>query len=825
MLCPVHRTRILRESSRSEARTRLCLSRAHLILAALATASTLLCAGPALAAGQPEPLENFRRVQMLVPHDFDAKCKTSRGGSVCTISSVPDDFSALMYGLRGGRLAAVTLENLKQGRARIRFKLKRSALRFQHAVLRGPSRWVVEVGLPTILLDEVQDQLPFRPYPLKPTTMIAEVPPPNLFPLPPKNDANREFNACYANWRAHKLAVAMDLCTGVVKDHPKTRARRAAIKLIAECKMLYLDPSNTDNLPTLTRALMSAEKAADSLLEASRYVLLMAIVLEKLGYLNRAELHLSTDLERYRGTLGESYMLAGRARILMRLGDTVAARKMLEKLRQLPGTAPTVGGALLALAELGYSERSFVVSVGLFDVVRARWPQLMDGDVIAHLQSGELFLKYGRLVDAKRHYTIVKERFAGHPKAWLATLRLTEILAYSDAEAARDQFRDLATDIKSTEGQDMAFIRYARMAEKASERRRIIRNLARGKSTEYVLSELTVQAMQQSLDDGRLDDAYEFGWALWRRRPDALILKEASNIFDRALFMVVRQHAMAGRHYAVLRTYYADRQRFEVHRLRGEIHLLAGQSLRALAMHEEAVRVLQSGLGGRTAALERSATARLYRQMAAVLWENGDQYRLGEILDYLDARFPKRFDDFDYWMARAHRSWWDGKIEEAREIFLYALNGPMTNEQELDIIEILADFYLQNDKVDEGIKALQSQIRLHDKIGKPMAASTRRNARWRLVELHFDREEWAASLAGIDTFLSEYPDDPERFEARFIRGRIHLREGDEENAIRTWDLVAREDGRGLFGKLAKMELQLVRWRRDGLRDAADRAGL
>ena len=795
------------------------------LLTLLVVACTVLISGPAYADKGNEPLENFRRVELLVPQNFKAKCKTSRSGSVCRVSSVPPDFSSLMYGLRGGRLAAVNLKNLSRGRARITFKLKRRGLRFQQKVLPGPPRWDDEDALPTNLLDAVQEQLPFRPYPLNPSSMDAKVPPATLFPLPPKNEANREYNACYDRWRMRKLAEAMDLCTGVIKDYPETRARRMAVKLLAECQMFYLDPRNTDNLPTLTAALTAAEKAADSPLEASRYVLLMAQVFEQLGYLNRAELHLSTDLERYVGSPGESYMLAGRARILMRLGDTVAARKMLEKLRQLPGSEPTVGGALLALAELGYSERSFVVSVGLFDVVRGRWPELMKDDPIAHLQSGELFLMYGRLDDAKRHYNIVLERFAKHPKSWLANLRLAEILSYTDAISARDKFRDLAIDIKSTEGQDMAFIRYARMAEKASERRRIIRNLARGKSTEYVIEELTVQAMQQALDDGRLADAYRFGWAFWRRRPDALILKQASHIFDRVLFMTVREHSLADEHYDLLRIYYADRQRFETHRLRGEIHLLAGASLRAMGMSEEALRVLQNGLGGQTASLERSATARLYRQMAAVLWESGDHYRLGEILDYLDSRFPKRFDDYDYWMARGHRSWWDGKIEEARKIFLYALNGPMSDDEQLDIIQTLAEFYMKNERYEEGLKALNTQINLHVRLGQPHGASSRRDARWRLVELHYEREHWDDTLKEIETFLQEYPDDPERFEARFIRGRVYLRQGDQENAIRTWDILSREDARGLFGKLAKMELELVRWRRDELRDAADRAGL
>ena len=164
---------------------------------------------------------------------------------------------------------------------------------------------------------------------------------------------------------------------------------------------------STDKLPEIVNALEAAEKASSRPEDAARYALLLAQVFEAVGYLNRAEMHLANSTERYEKTRALSYLLAGHARILMRIGEGNAARRVLEKLRRLKSDSPTIGSALLALAELAYQEANYVVSIGLFDVVRTRWPELLNANSTALFQSGELYMLFARVDDAKAAY----ERF------------------------------------------------------------------------------------------------------------------------------------------------------------------------------------------------------------------------------------------------------------------------------------------------------------------------------------------------------------------------------------------------------------------------------
>ena len=161
----------------------------------------------------------------------------------------------------------------------------------------------------------------------------------------------------------------------------------------------------------------------------------------------------------------------------MRLGEGQSARRVLEKLRGLRGSAPTIGTALLALAELAYQEKNYVVSVGLFDSVRAKWPELLESNSSALFQAAELYMLYGRIEEAEYGYKAFLASGVKTAPVWLAKLRLAEILSYRDHEAATVAFREQAVSLGSSEGQNLAFLRYARLVNKQSERRRIIENL------------------------------------------------------------------------------------------------------------------------------------------------------------------------------------------------------------------------------------------------------------------------------------------------------------------------------------------------------------
>ena len=71
-------------------------------------------------------------------------------------------------------------------------------------------------------------------------------------------------------------------------------------------------------------------------------------------------------------------------------------------------------------------------------------------------------------------------------------------------------------------------------------------------------------------------------------------------------------------------------------------------------------------------------------------------------------------------------------------------------------------------------------------------------------------------LAHLIRFLEEYPEDGHRFEARYYVGRSFVELAMPEKAKRQWDVVAREDADGLFGRLSGMELKMLAWRTNQL---------
>ncbi|MCB2019342.1 MAG: hypothetical protein KDG44_00915, partial [Burkholderiaceae bacterium] len=318
---------------------------------------TLLALLP-LSAGAEEgaPLADFRRVELRVSADFIADCQTRSTQITCKVNEVPREFSQLMFGLRGGTLAGVELLPKPDGTAQVRFSLKRTELRFQDGMLDGPRRWVIEIGLPAILIAPVQEQLPFRPYRVRTADLGLALPPANVQPLPMRGEPERRYQTCYAAFVEQRYDDAVEQCARVDPEHADSSAARMARKITAEAWVERASPNSTDDLPAISQALAAAESDATDPVEKVRYALLAAQVLEKLGYLNRAELHLDTRRPAYEGTPAEPYLLAGRARMLMMVGDFESARRLLEQLRALPGTSPTIGSALIALAGIAYEE-------------------------------------------------------------------------------------------------------------------------------------------------------------------------------------------------------------------------------------------------------------------------------------------------------------------------------------------------------------------------------------------------------------------------------------------------------------------------------------
>ncbi len=778
----------------------------------------LLASAPGVgAAAEPlDPLRVYRRIELTVPTDFAAACETRRAEAFCRVSAIPPSIRVLIERLATSDAAGVEFGADRQSPF-VRFTVRRPELALQDAVLPAPPRWVIEIGTPTALMGPIEEELPFRPYPLAPAGFEVPAPPSTLSALGADTPGAQAYDACFEAWRTRRLEAALELCAAVDQSVPDRLSARRAVQVSAEVEAELAADEGRERLAAAAAALERAEAASTDPLRATRYMLLAAQLFERLGYESRAELHLELREKDFVGKPGWAYLAAARARLLMRSGDTRAARPILEAVRAIDDDAPVVGLALRSLAGLAYVEGDFVQAAGLFDRVRGTWPELLSDEPAALFQAAELYFMYGRRPEARALYETFLERYPDDLPHWVVRVRIGELLAFEQPSAAIELFRDLASSLRETEGQDLAFLRIARLTPKPTERRRILRNLRRGALTDYVVQEMLVASAREALVDGRLKDAFDHAKKLWSIFPDSPLLTRAPKLFDRLLYLMALRHADAEHPLRGVSLYFDQRKRYEAHAMRGEMHLLAGRAFRQLAMVEEALRVMQRGLGGRTEQDEPDAAARLYLEMAGVLREAGDAYRLGEILAYLDARHPRRFDNYAYWMAKGSHALWSGKPALARDMLVYALNGPVTPDERIELAGRVAEVYIATGEIDRAINALQTQVALQDAAAYDRQAPARRDARWRVAELEIERENHPGAVAALGTFLEEFPDAPERFEARFFIGRSLMSLGDARGALRQWDILANEAPDDVYGRLASQERAMHAWR---VRDAA-----
>lgn len=807
-----------------------------------------------------DQLKDFRRIELRVSPSFKARCTTKKRRVECRLSELPHDFSRLLVSLKGSALASVTLKNRRPGKVRVDFELRKKNLRFQEEVLGTPPIWVVELGMPEILMGPVQDQTPFRPYPIKSISLPNRIPDIEFKALPGDTVENQKYNRCLSLWKERSLADAQAACgdlaaafdalkcggslrcfenvetpgllpildgdtrgralllqeltKGFSKDAHLGRAAKRTNLVLAEVLNVLTEMDDNRSLPDTSTALERAEAMADLPLEKARYALLSVDVLERIGYVNRAEELLSRKVLEYRDPESSVFFLAAQARILMQLGESNQAKQVLRKLREQRSESPIIGLAVLTLAELAYRQKNYVSSLGLFDSVRATWPRVWGANSTAVFQTAELYMLFGRLADAAVAYELFSKSKIKMVPEWLVKLRKVELVSATNPNEGAIQFRKLALSLPKNEAQDLAFLRHASLLKDRVERKRLIKALSTQPTTLFVFEELVVQAIQLALEDGDLEQAFRFARSFWRRSPEADYLVRAPQLFDRVLLLEMRRLLAANDLYGALALFYAEETQIRKHQTTGHLYLLAARVLRELAMLEEAAYVLQDGLNNRDAGEPDQTTAEIYRELATLLRLDEDKFRLNEIDAYLNTRFPKTFDDPEYWLARAYNQAWSGepkKIATARKMIVYAINGDIQDDDRLDLMTHLYEFDLKFGKPARAVKSIQAFIKEYDRVKKPRISDVRALAFWRIAEVWFEQKNWKNAILSLSRFLRQYPDHANRIEARFLLGRALLNFGDEKQAKVYWDIVAREDADGLYGRLAKLEMQMLDW--------------
>jgi tetratricopeptide (TPR) repeat protein len=819
-------------------------------------------------------LKDFRRIELRVSPDFEAKCTVKGAVTQCRLSELPHDFSRLMVSLRGSKLAAVQLKSRKKNKILVRFELRRTDLSLQQAVIGTPPLWVIELGPDELLMGLVQEQLPFRPYPIESAGLPNRIPDIAILALPNTTSENKKFNRCLKFWDADELVDAQAACADLAaafdgiscggtarcfetvdtpgllpvlegqeagrgallrelsqdfsEDAQNSEAAKRTSLVLAEVLNALMATDDNQGYPETANAIERAEAQADTPMEKGRYALLGVDVLERVGYMNRAEELLARKVALYSDPDLSVYFLAAQARILMQLGEGTKAKRVLRQLRELKSTSPIIGLAVLTLAELGYRQKNYVSSLGLFDSVRATWPRVWGANSTAVFQTAELYMLFGRLDDAAAAYDLFQKSRVKMVPEWLADLRKTELLAARDPNLGVQKFRELALSLPKNEAQDLAFLRQASLLKDRGERKRLIKALSTQPTTAFVFEELVVHSIQLALEDGDLTEAFRFARGFWRRTPDADYLVRASKLFDRVLTLEMQKRLTKQDLYGVLDLFYSEEKQIRKHRRSGYLYLLVAKVLRELGMFEESLYVLQDGLNHKDAKEPPMTTARIYKELGTLLRINKDKFRLREIDSYLDTRFPKQFDDPEYWLIRSSNMEWNGKPKDkktAREMMVYAINGEISVDDRLILLTQLYEFDLRTGKSERAVKSLKAFIDEYDRAKRPRINDVRSDTLWRISEVWLEAQNWKKAIVSIVNFLREYPDHPNRVEARFLLGRSLQRFGDTKQARMYWDLVAREDENGVFGRLAKLEIELLDWQATQLPDVLNETEL
>ena len=204
---------------------------------ALCSAGVLLLLATAARSAPgdlPDPRAEYRRVEILVTPDFSVDCQKRRSVVTCRINQRPPQLARLMLAVGQTSMATFELVDVASGGTDIRFRLRRPDIVVQTKVLTGPPRWIVELGTALTIVGPIEDELPFRAYPMPTGTVKLSVPPTRVEPLRGDGEAVRQFNTCFDLWKSRRFEQALTACEKVDRDLPSRPSARAATLLIGE---------------------------------------------------------------------------------------------------------------------------------------------------------------------------------------------------------------------------------------------------------------------------------------------------------------------------------------------------------------------------------------------------------------------------------------------------------------------------------------------------------------------------------------------------------------------------------------------------------------
>ena len=618
----------------------------------------------------------------------------------------------------------------------------------------------------------------------------------------------------------------------------------------------YMDDPNAHPRDSAIGHLKRAQEAAGpNERERARYILLASDLMYERSP-NEAIQYLQDMQGRFLDA--DPYLLAERARLLLQINSHDEAKRVLDQIARLDTRQEHVmGSRLLALASLAYAKGDFTNATVLYDEARESFPELLMKESGPLFQVAELYFRARRLEEARPFYQEFLDRFSDRPPHWIAKVRLSQIKSFDRPLEAANEMINLGQTLEEPEGQQLAQLYTITLSSnnvRGPSPETVLANVSNGTPTPYVLEELWMQKARRALSEGDLKTAFEYSQKIVEDIPESTLLRDSSLFFQRVLLLQVDQLLRNGENLDLFLLFLKEKKRrFREPAVRGLLHLYVARATRDLKMLELAIKdvISEGGLPGasdpKVASLLNLELTGVYRELIQDNDEPGEEARMHvnqfkQLVESLQRRYPNQFDTYDYWASLGYYHELQGDLRKAKQIYLYALNGPnMSPKERLLLGESIFKVYMAMPDQEKALHALKVLLLIHDEYRDQLdMPGFRAKTLWKRVELNIDRADWPSTVKAIKEYLVEsqsvlsqmqseqlktkseerrkelffYSDlDAERRrEALFYHGYALLKIGLVRQAKKQWDLLYKEAPDDVYGTLAEEELRMLSWR-------------
>ena len=618
----------------------------------------------------------------------------------------------------------------------------------------------------------------------------------------------------------------------------------------------YMDDPNAHPRDSAIGYLKRAQEAAGgNERERARYILLTSDLMYERSP-NEAIQYLQDMQGRFLDA--DPYILAERARLLLQINSHDEAKRVLDQIAQLDNRQEHVmGSRLLALASLAYSKGDYTNATVLYDEARESFPELLMKESGPLFQVAELYFRARRLEEARPFYQEFLDRFKDDIPNWIAQVRLSQIKSFERPLEAANEMVALGETLDEPEGRHLAQLYSITLSTnnvRGPSPETVLSNVSNGTPTHYVLQELWMQKARRALSEGDLQTAFDYSQKIVEKAKDSSLLRDSSLFFQRVLLLQVDRLLRDNNNLQLFLLFLKEKKRrFREPAVRGLLHLYVARATRELKMLELSIQevISEGGLPGasdpRVAALLNLELTGVYRELVQDNDEDNEEARTDinqfkQLVESLQKRYPNKFDTYDYWASLGYYHELQGNLRKAKQIYLYALNGPnMSPKERLLLGESIFNVYMAMPDHEKALHALKVLLLIYDEYRDLLdMPGFRAKTLWKRVELNIDREDWPNTVKSIKEYLVESQnvlsqaqtsqlsvmdedrrqelifnsdlDMERRREALFYHGYALLKIGLVRQAKKQWDLLYKESPDDVYGTLAEEELRMLSWR-------------